>query len=162
MSLYDDNSFRIIDLTFVKSENEAPEKQTYICSICRDGPGDSVLFQVTDPKELEFSGGETLWKCGTCGWSWYASDPKIRRQENVHTIIPMEGGRPAPPMFEIVKPETKNNLRGTEHGRINEFDFNLDPGDLDNLRHQGFQLSKEQIHSSVSGRTSIIKPKDKR
>lgn len=159
MSLFDDDDNMVIDLTFVKSVNEEPDKQTYLCRICTNE--DSVLFQVTDPKELEFVGSETLWKCETCGWSWLSSDPMIRMQEKVHTIIPMESGRPAPPIFETVKPEAKDELRSTEHARLNKFDFNLDHGGLERLRHEGFQLRQEETHSSVSGRTHIAKPKPK-
>ena len=150
-------SYDIIDLTFVKSVSEEPENQTYVCSICRDGP-DSVLFRVTNPEELKFVGSDTLWKCGTCGWSWLSSDPMIRRQEKVQTIIP-PSNKPNAPIFETVKADAKDKLRGSDHSK--EIDFNLDAGDLEQLRHEGFQLRQEETHSSVSGRTHITKPKHK-
>ncbi len=148
-SFDDDNN--IIDLTFVRSASEQPENQTYICSICRDGP-DSILFEVTDPEKLKFIGTDKLYCCPTCGWTWLSSDPMIRRQEKVQTIIPPLN-KPNSPIFETVKSYTSDKLRGTDHSK--EIDFNLHPGDLEQLRHEGLQLKSETVKSSVSGRSYI-------
>jgi len=67
-------SYYIIDLSWVKSVNEEAENQTYICSICRDGP-DSVLYEITDPEKLKFVGTDKLYGCHMCGWTWLSSDP---------------------------------------------------------------------------------------
>lgn len=157
----DDDDNHIIDLTFVKkAEDEHPR---YICTLCP--PPDSVLFEVTDPKMLEFVGaGVHRYMCGRCGWLVDDISPDIRRQERVGTVV---GGqvKPIGPIIEAVNADHKDKLRGTAHARVEEITFDLDPYDLDDLIHSGFQLKREETRSSVSGQRHVKegdKPKVKR
>lgn len=147
----DDFDNRIIDLTFVKKpEDEHPR---YVCHLC--GPADSVLFEVTDPKLLEFAGPDVIrYMCPTCGYLIDNVDPRIRRQERVSTITGAPNVMPRP-IIEPVKAEAKDKLRGTAHSRIAEIDYDIDKLDLEDLQRQGFQLHREEVRSSVSGHSHV-------
>jgi hypothetical protein len=104
---------------------------------------DVILHKVSDPKKLEFAGPDvTRYECLSCGYLIDNTDPRIRRQEKVTTIIPA-ANKPNPPIFETVKSDAKDKLRGSEDSKLQEISFDLHPGDLEQLKHDGFQLSKD-------------------
>lgn len=143
-------SYGIIDLSWVKQASE--EKPVYICALCPSSGPDSVLFQVTDPKLLEFVGPDTRrFMCPNCGNMWDDSDPMIRRQERITTVVPQDN-KPNTPIISAVASKNKDSLKGTAQSKIEQVNFDLDAADLDDLRNQGFQLDKEVVKSSVSGR----------
>lgn len=46
-----------------------------------------ILYEITDPEKLKFVGTDKLYGCHTCGWTWLSSDPMIRRQEKIQTML---------------------------------------------------------------------------
>jgi hypothetical protein len=152
MSFDYDDDYRVIDLSWVKQESEDEEKQTFLCPLCTP---DGILHKVSDPKLLEFAGPDVIrYQCLSCGYLIDNTDSRIRRQEKVSTILP-PSNKPNPPIFQTIKPDAKDKLRGTSLERFHEFSFDLDKGDVEQLRHEGLQLDKDITRSSVSGRRAI-------
>ena len=152
-------SFDIIDLSWVREAKDEDDSQTYLCPLCTP---DGILHKVSDPKKLEFVGaGVIRYECLSCGYLIDNTDSRIRRQEKGTTILGDNNNKPNAPVLETVKSNRKDKLKGTTLGQFNEFSFDLDPTELQELTHQGFQLKEETTKSSVSGHRVIRQGKRK-